>query len=132
MSMNDPIADMLTRIRNAARAGKPTATVPFSKMKESVARVLYAEGFLNNVEVLGEGVRKNIVLEMKYTPEGESVILNLKRVSTPGCRVYISQKDMKPMRQGTGIAILSTPKGILKDTDAKRRGVGGEVLCTVW
>lgn len=132
MPVNDPIADMLIRIKNAANAGFASVLIPHSIIKESVARILHAEGFVRGVEVAGEGTKKSIVIEMKYTEEGRPVFTEIRRTSKLGRRQYIKAKGIGPNRQGMGVAILTTSKGILKDTDAKRQGVGGEVLCTIW
>ncbi|MFA4874941.1 MAG: 30S ribosomal protein S8 [bacterium] len=132
MAANDPIADMLTRIRNAASARHDTVAIPYSKTKEAIARVIAAEGFLKGVEVLGEGIRKSIVVSLKYTSKGGPTFANLARTSKLGRRVYIGASDIRPSRQGMGVAILTTSKGIMKDTDAKRQGIGGEIICTIW
>jgi small subunit ribosomal protein S8 len=132
MSLNDPIADFLTQVRNAAHAGHDSVSIRHSKMKESIARILMNEGYVRNVDVVGEGVRKQVVVELKYTASRKPVFHSMDRVSKGGRRVYVSQKEIKPTRQGVGVAILSTPKGVMTDTDAKRQGVGGEILCTVW
>ena len=132
MAVNDPIADMLTRIRNAAHARHDAVSVPHSKIKEAVARVLRTEGFLKGVEVLGEGIRKSIVIALRYDDLGAPIFKNLSRTSKLGRRFYLGASDIRPSRQGMGTAILTTSKGIMKDTDAKRQGIGGEVLCTVW
>jgi len=132
MSLNDPIADMLTRIRSAANAHFETVTIPHSKIKESIARVLTDEGFFRNVEVMGEGIRKAVVITLKYTEEGRPIFTSLDRTSKLGRRYYIGAADIRPNRQGVGVAVLTTSKGVMKDVDAKRHGVGGEVLITVW
>ena len=132
MAVNDPIADMLTRVRNAAHARHDTVAIPHCKINESIARVLVAEGFLRNVEVLGEGKGKSIVVSLRYDDEGRPVFKSLARTSKLGRRYYIGAADIRPNRQGVGVAILTTSKGIMKDTDAKRQGIGGEVICTVW
>lgn len=132
MTLNDPIADMLIRIRNAANAHFDTVSIPHSKIKEAVGRVMQAEGFIESLEVMGEGTRKSIVIAMKYRPNGKPVFTSLQRTSKLGRRKYIAASDIRPNRQGIGVAILSTSKGVMKDVDAKRQGVGGEVLCTVW
>ena len=132
MAVNDTIADMLIRIRNAANAKFSHVTIPHSKMKESIARIIVSEGFLRGVEVAGEGIRKSIVIELKYTDSKRPVFTELKRVSRLGRREYWGAREIKPSRQGMGVAILSTPKGVMKDTDARRQGIGGEVLCTIW
>lgn len=132
MTLNDPIADMLIRIRNASNAHFETVSIPHSKIKEAVGRVMQAEGFVDNLEVMGEGIRKSIVIGLKYRPNGKSIFSNLQRTSKLGRRKYVSASDIRPNRQGIGVAILSTSKGVMKDVDAKRQGVGGEILCTVW
>lgn len=132
MPVNDPIADMLVRIKNAANAGFPQVTIPYSKMKESIAKILQAEGFVKGLETAGEGVRRAIVMELKYKPDGKPIFSTLKRESKLGRRRYIGAHEIRPSRQGMGVAILSTSKGVMRDDDAKRQGVGGEVLCTIW
>lgn len=132
MSYNDPIADMLTRIRNAAKARHDKATVPYSKMKESVVRIISSEGFLGDVEVVGSGIRKSLVVSMKYREDGDPIFSNLQRSSKLGRRYYVGVKNIKASRQGMGVSILTTSKGIMKDVDARRQGVGGEVICTIW
>lgn len=132
MTFNDPIADMLTRIRNAASAGHGKASIPHSQVKEAIARIICGEGFLRGVEVVGEGVRKSLVIDLKFDEDGTPIFNSLYRVSKLGRRHYLKAKDIKPTRQGMGVAILSTSKGIMKDVDARRQGVGGEVLCAIW
>lgn len=132
MNTTDPIADLLTRIRNANKALLPNVSIPFSKMKEAVVSVLTQEGYVKGYEVLGDGVRKSIVVSLKYTPKRERTIERLERVSKPGKRVYVGHDDIKPVRGGLGIAILSTPKGIVTDATAKKDKVGGEWLCSIW
>ena len=132
MALTDPIADMLTRIRNAAHAGHESVNVAYSKIKEAVARLLQKEGFVGDVQVVGEGVRKQLVVELKYAHHSRPAFTALERASTPGRRVYVKHKEIRPMRQGMGVAILTTPKGVMTDSEAKRQGVGGEVMCTVW
>lgn len=132
MSYNDPIADMLTRIRNAAMARHDKATVPYSWMKESVVRIISSEGFLGDVDVVGSGIRKSLVIGMKYREDGQPIFSSLQRSSKLGRRYYIGVKNIKASRQGMGVSILTTSKGIMKDVDARRQGVGGEVICTIW
>jgi len=132
MSLNDPIADFLTRIRNAAHAGHETVGVRYSKMKESIGRILAREGFIKDVDVIGEGIRKQVVVTLKYVSEKKPPFCSIDKVSKGGRRVYTTHKEIKPTRQGMGVAILTTPKGIMTDTDAKRQGIGGEILCTIW
>lgn len=134
MSVNDTIADMLTRIRNAGLARHETTQVPATKMTRSIATVLKAEGFIGEIEEAGEGIKTNLVITLKYKGRNRSkpLISNLKRVSKPGLRVYSNNKDLPRVLGGIGIAIISTSSGIMTDRDARKQGVGGEVLCYVW
>lgn len=132
MPVNDPIADMLVRIRNAANAKFDTVAVPYSKLKEAIALIMVGEGFLKHVEVVGEGLKKEIVIDLKYRQDRKPVFTELRRISRLGRRIYRGAAEIRPNRQGVGVAILSTSKGVLKDVDAKHQGVGGEVLCTIW
>ena len=132
MPVNDPIADLLVRIRNASNAKLDAVTMPHSKLREALARIILSEGFLKGVEVMGEGIRKSLVIELKYTQDRKPIFNEMKRTSKLGRRVYVGADDIRPSRQGMGVAILSTSKGVMKDTDAKRQGVGGEILCTIW
>lgn len=132
MPVNDPIADLLIRLRNAANAKHDRTTIPYSRLKEALMRILSGEGFVGGVEVVGEGARKSLVVDLKYTEERKAAFRELKRASRLGRRVYVGANEIRPNRQGIGVAILSTSKGVMKDVDAKRQGVGGEVLCTVW
>ena len=132
MHMNDPLGDMLARIRNASMRGKPTVRTPASKIRRWVLDVLQSEGFIRGYEeVTTEAGHKEIEISLKYY-DGQSVIRELRRVSTPGRRVYSGVKDMMQVRQGLGIAIVSTPKGVMSDQQARTANVGGEVLCTVF
>ncbi|MBZ0137843.1 MAG: 30S ribosomal protein S8 [Planctomycetes bacterium] len=131
MSMNDPISDMLTRIRNATRNGAGECHVPYSKLKHELAGVLRREGYVNGVKVEGEGPQRHIVVELRYGPDGEHVIHNLDRVSKPGRRVYSHANKIPRVRGGMGICILSTSKGVLSDRECRKQQVGGEVLCKV-
>ncbi len=126
----DVIADMLTRIRNALRARQPKVDVPASRLKTEIARVLKEEGYILNYKVAEEGARKTIKIYLKYH-NGRPVITELKRVSRPGCRIYVSRDEIKPVLGGMGISILSTPKGVMTGRQARREGVGGELLCVV-
>jgi small subunit ribosomal protein S8 len=130
--MTDPIADMLTRIRNATHARKASVDVPYSREKERIARVLVAEGYLASATMVEAEPRSILRIELRYDPQRRPVILGVRRVSRPSLRVYVGAKDIPPVRRGLGINILSTPKGVLVDRDARRENVGGEVLCTVW
>lgn len=132
MALNDPIADFLTQIRNAAHAGHEAVGIRHSSMKESIGRILTDEGFVKDSQVVGEGVRKQVVITLKYVAYKKPVFTAIERVSKPGRRVYTSNKEIKPQRQGMGVAILSTPKGVMTDAAARKQGVGGEILCTIW
>jgi small subunit ribosomal protein S8 len=132
MTMTDPIADMLTRIRNKARVRKDSVTMPASTLKIGVAQVLKEEGFIADFEVEPAKPAPLLILRLKYGEAGEQVIRAIERVSKPGCRVYSRAKDLAPVVRGQGIQILSTPKGVLSDRAARRERVGGEVLCKVY
>ena len=131
MQITDTIADMLTRIRNASAAGLKTVAVPLSKEKQAIAAVLQEEGYVGNVEVIGEGVARQISIALKYYA-GKAVIGGLERVSKPSCRVHCGCADIPRVRNGQGTVILSTPKGILSGRRAKSENVGGEIICYVW
>ena len=131
--MTDPIADMLTRIRNALTAKHETVEVPASKIKVAIAEILVKEGYVKGYEIVEGAVQNNIVITLKYAPvKGQHVVTGLKRVSTPGLRVYAGVDNLPQVLNGMGIAILSTSKGILTDKEAKAQHVGGEVLAYVW
>src|SRR6202042_1851470 len=126
----DPIADLLTRIRNAARAKHPRVDVPSSKLKIEVARILKEEGYLANYKVVEEEKgKKTLRVFLRYTPDRRSVITDLKRISRPGSRRYVGKFGIKPVVGGMGIAIVSTPRGLMTGTSARKEGVGGELLC---
>ena len=130
--MTDPIADMLTRIRNAVRVERPNVTMPLSKVKRGLAEVLKREGYIWDwTEEAGEPASQ-LKLELKYGPNGERVIRHIKRVSTPGRRVYSRASDLKPVLNGLGIKVLSTSRGVISDREARQRNLGGEVLCELW
>jgi small subunit ribosomal protein S8 len=132
MVMTDPVADMLTRIRNAAMAHKDEVEIPGSKLKERIAEILVGEGYVSDTSVQGDGKERRIVIRLKYGPNRERTLSGLKRVSTPGRRVYADKGEIPRVLGGLGIAILSTSRGILTDRQAKKMGVGGEVLAYVW
>jgi len=132
MSMTDPIADFLTRIRNANQARKERVDIPWSRTKEALARLLAEEGFLSDCTVVGEGIRRQIRLALKYDERRRPVIKGLRRVSRPSLRVYVGKTTIPAVRGGLGVNVLSTPGGIITDREAKQRGVGGELLCSVW
>jgi len=128
----DPIADMLTRIRNANALRYEQVSMPYSKMKGAIAKILKREGYVLDYSSEGEGVHKNLVVTLKYGPSGERVISGLKRISKPGLRVTVECDKLPYVLKGLGIAIISTSKGLLTDKEARSAGVGGEVLCYVW
>jgi small subunit ribosomal protein S8 len=130
--MTDPIADMLTRIRNANSVRKKTVTMPASRMKVGIAQVLKEEGYVNGYEVVEAKPCSQLEVSLKYGPDGEYVIRGLQRVSKPGRRVYSSVKDLPQVLRGLGTYILSTPQGVVSDQAARDRKVGGEILCKVW
>lgn len=129
----DPIADMLTRIRNASRAKHPRVDVPASKLKIEIARILKEEGFIATYKVADENkIRKSLRIFLKYTPDRHSVLNGLKRVSRPGRRVYRGKTEVQRVMGGMGVSILTTPKGVMTGKSARKTGVGGELLCEVW
>ena len=130
--MTDPIADMLTRIRNAVTAKHDYTNVPASKLKVALAQVLKEEGFIRDYELLEEGARKTLRVYISYTGKKDPVLSGLRRVSKPGLRVYVQKRQIPRVYGGLGIAILSTPQGVMTGKEARRRGVGGEVMCYVW
>lgn len=130
--ITDPISDMLTRIRNAARAKHPRVDMPSSKLKVEIARILKDEGYLANLKVVEEKGRKTLRVFLRYTPDRRSVITDLRRVSRPGSRRYVGKTGIRPVVGGMGIAILSTPRGVMTGQTARNEGLGGELLCEVW
>jgi small subunit ribosomal protein S8 len=129
---SDPIADMLTRIRNANTALHPETTMPSSKLKEQVARILSEEGFIDGYKVEDARVGKALTVKLRYDKERQPILTGIKRISKPGLRVYSSASDVPRVRGGIGIAIVSTSDGVMTDREARKRNVGGEVLCEVW
>jgi len=134
MSMTDPIADLLTRVRNAARARHQKVAVPWSRLKENIVKILIEEGYLKESKKVKatQGGGDDLVIQLKFDRENRPIITGLKRVSSPGRRVYVGAKGLTPVRKGLGIHVLSTPKGILVDREAQKAKVGGELLCSVW
>lgn len=132
MTMTDPIADMLTRIRNANVVKHETVDVPASNMKKELARILLEEGFVRGYDVIEDGKQGIIRIQLKYGQSGERVISGLKRISKPGMRVYASNHEIPKVLNGLGISVISTSKGILTDKQARKENVGGEVICYVW
>jgi len=130
--VTDPIADMLTRIRNGAQARHAQVRCPSSRLKLGVARVLAQEGFLSEVRLEEEAGRPTLVIELRYDADGASVIDGIRRVSRPGRRVYVGAREIPKVRNGLGVAVLSTPKGVLADRAAREAKVAGELLCEVW
>ncbi|AJE02546.1 30S ribosomal protein S8 [Geobacter pickeringii] len=132
MSMTDPIADMLTRIRNANMVKLQKVDIPSSNLKVSLASVLKAEGFIKNFKVIADNKQGVLRVYLKYIDEKDSVINEIKRVSKPGSRVYVGSDKIPSVKNGMGIAVLSTSKGIITDKTARETGVGGEIICTIW
>ena len=132
MLVNDPIADMLTRIRNAQVAKHDTVMVPASNMKKSIAKILLNEGYVKTVETIDDGMAGMIKIGLKYTQNKQAVIVGLKRISKPGLRVYASCQELPKVLGGLGIAIVSTPKGVMTDKEARKLNVGVEVLAYIW
>ena len=132
MVVNDPIADMLTRIRNAQVAKHDSVTMPASNMKKSIAKLLQEEGYIKSYEFIDDGLQGNIKITLKYLDKKQPVLVGLKRISKPGLRVYAACEDLPKVLGGLGIAIISTSKGIMTDKAARKENLGGEVLCYVW
>ena len=133
MTMSDPIADMLTRIRNANKAKHDTVSMPASKMKIAIANILRDEGYIKKYDLTGDGAKKTMTLYLKYSADkSEKIISGLKRISKPGLRVYAGAEDLPKVLGGLGIAIVSTNQGVITDKEARKRGVGGEVLAYIW
>ena len=132
MPVTDPVADMLTRIRNALVVKMDTVDMPASKMKIAIAKILLREGFIKGCEVIEEGVQGTLRIKLKYGPGGEPVINGLKKISKPGLRVYARKDELPKVLNGMGIAIISTSKGVITDREARESSVGGEVLAYIW
>ena len=132
MSMSDPIADLLTRIRNAAQAGHDRVLIPHSRLKEAIIKLLQDEGFVDGFDVRRKGIETWLEVSMRYDRDSKAIIRGLQRVSRPSRRIYVRRDQVPYVRNGLGLAILTTPMGVISDRDARREGVGGEVLCYVW
>ncbi len=132
MSMTDPIADFLTRIRNGIRSDRDDVEIPHSRFKVELARILREQGYVEGYSENGTGAQKKLVVRLKYAPDGRRAITGLRRMSRPGRRVYRKQANIPRVLDGLGVAILSTSRGILTDHEARRAGIGGEVLCFVY
>ncbi len=130
--ITDPIADMLTRLRNANQAAKPSVSMPSSRLKEEVAKILAAEGFIDGFEVKASGPGKELTVRMRYAPDRTRVINGIRRVSSPGRRVYRGASDLPRSQGGLGVVVVSTSQGLLPDREARRRRLGGEIVCEVW
>lgn len=128
----DPIADMLTRVRNALKARHQKVDVPASKLKGEIARILKEEGYIANFKLADEGAHKLIRIYLKYTPANAPAIAHIERVSRPGCRVYVGSTDIPQVLGGLGVSILTTPQGVMTGKTARKEGIGGELLCQVW
>ena len=132
MTTSDPIADMLTRIRNGLAAKHPKVDVPASRLKTDIAKILKDEGYIANYKLTEDGTKKSIRIYLKYAAGNVPVISKIERISRPGCRVYVGTKGVKRVLGGLGVNILTTPRGVMTGSAARKEGVGGEVLCQVW
>ncbi len=132
MNMTDPIADMLTRIRNGSRAHHESVNMPASNLKVAIARILKDEGFIRDFEVKAEGPKRTLRVQLRYAGKRQPVVTELRRVSKPGLRVYAGSREMPKVLGGLGMAIVSTPSGVMTANQARRQNVGGEILCYVW
>jgi len=132
MQMSDTIADMLTRIRNAGSAKHDAVDIPASNLKKAIARILLSEGYVKDVQFIEDNKQGNIRIVLKYTQNKKNIISGIKRISKPGLRVYANKDDLPKVLGGLGIAIISTSKGVMTDKDARKEGIGGEVLAFVW
>ena len=132
MNLTDPVADFLTRIRNAQNAHHQKLDVPASRLKAEIGRILKEEGYIANVKPVEEDGRSVLRVYLKYGANNEKVIRDLKRISKPGCRVYVGKEEIRRVQGGLGISIMTTPRGVMTGRQARREGVGGEILCEVW
>ncbi len=132
MSMSDPLADMLTRIRNASKANYPSVDIPLSKVKKGIATILKQEGYINDFAIIDEGPQGVLRVDLKYDQNDKAVITGINRVSKPGRRMYTRSDSIPKVMSGLGVAILSTSNGVMTDIQARKLGVGGEILCKVW
>ncbi len=132
MSMTDPVADLLTRIRNANSSGKKNVKVPYSHLKKNIVRVLKEQGYISDYFPEMEGLKGVLRIELKYGPDGEQILRSIRRISKPGRRVYSGVASLPNVLDGLGIAVLSTPKGVMSSVEAKKLRLGGEVLCEIW
>ena len=130
--VTDPVSDLLTRIRNASMVSKPNVSIPHSNFKFELAKLLKSEGYVSDVKISGDGVKKSIDIDMKYSDEGTSVISGMNRLSKPGQRVYSSFDKLPRNNGGLGTVVVSTSRGLLSDSEARKRKLGGELICEVW
>lgn len=130
--ITDPIADMLTRLRNASAAGHEQVNIPVSSLKVEILKILKNEGFINDYQIIRDSKKAVARVRLTFGRQKEKVIMGIKRVSTPGCRMYVGAEEIPKVRGGLGICILSTPGGVITDKEARKRNTGGEVLCYVW
>jgi small subunit ribosomal protein S8 len=130
--VTDPIADFLVRMQNASRTGKETVDIPYSQLKESIAKVLVREGYIEKITTSGESVSKKLTVTLKYAPDKTPRLHETRRISKSSRRMYVPYREVKPFKFGKGHRVLSTPKGIITDVDAKKEKVGGEILFTIW
>lgn len=130
--VTDPIGDLLVRLRNGARRHHEVVTVPASRLKREVLRVLQSEGFIQGVEPALEDGHAVLKIQLRYIEEGQSMITGMERISKPGCRVYVGSKEIPKVRNGIGVSIISTSKGVMTDRESRHAGLGGEILCSVW
>ena len=130
--VTDPIGDLLVRLRNGARRHHEVVTVPASRLKCEVLRVLQSEGFIQGVEPALEDGHPVLKIQLRYIEEGQSMITGMERISKPGCRVYVGSKEIPKVRNGIGVSIISTSKGVMTDRESRHAGLGGEILCSVW
>ncbi len=132
MSMSDPLADMLTRIRNGVQVKFPSVDMPLSNVKKNVAKILKEEGYINDYHIIDDGLQGSLRVDLKYDQNDRGVITGLRRVSKPGRRVYVKADKIPKVMSGFRISVISTSKGVITDMDARKQGVGGEILCEVW
>lgn len=132
MSLTDPIADMLTRIRNALLVEQKDVTMPSSRLKVEVAKILKEEGYIKNFKVIDDNKQGNLILALKYAERNRSVITGLKKISKPGCRIYCKSDSIPKVLDGLGVAVISTSKGVISGKKCEEKGIGGEVLCYIW
>ncbi len=132
MSMSDPISDLLTRIRNGGHAGHARVLIPHSRLKEAIVKLLESEGFLDGIDVRRSGIETWLEVGLRYGADSKAIIRGLERISKPSRRLYVRKDEIPYVRNGLGLAILTTPRGVISDRDARLHGVGGEVICYVW